>query len=119
MTPDMSVADMLDSFIYIVKGPRVINRKAINWGEAYWLDERQIRRHVYTVSEMRAYFRHRISIKIITHPRFCRERKVTDPFNAWLTHPNRFIALTLSEAMRFADMAARGQIPPRINMEAI
>jgi hypothetical protein len=119
MNPNMSVAEMLDRFIYIVKGSRVIDRKAVDWGRAYWLDERYVKGHVYTVAELKRYFAHRVSIKFKKYPRFGSERIVTDPFGSWLTHPHRFTTPALDDAMLFADAAVRGLFAPRIELDAM
>jgi hypothetical protein len=106
MTPEMSVTQMLDSFVLIAKGSRVIDRKMANWGELYWLPEKEVDHMVFSVANLRIYFGHRRTNR-------------ADPFKEWLTHPLRRSVPTLGEAMKFADAAARGQIAPYIDVEAI
>jgi hypothetical protein len=109
MTPDMSEDAMLNQFIFIVKGSRVIDRTERNWGPLMWLDEKLVKHHVYNLAEMRAYFQHRVR----KHTSLGARIKV-DPFGSWLSSPNRFICQTLTEAMQLADQAARGLLEPRI-----
>lgn len=112
MTPDMSVSEMLNSFIFVTKGSRVIDRHAADWGCCYWLDEKEVRNLVFSVSDLKRYFAHRV-----VKSKWKSDRR--DPFNDWLTHPLKFTATTLHEAMKLAHMAANGGIEPRIDVEAI
>lgn len=111
MTPDMTAAEMLDRFIFIAKGSRIIDRKQTNWGRFLWLDEKYVNNMVYSVAELKRCFAHRV-IK----SKWSMDRR--DPFGDWLKHPQRFIQPTLTDAMRFADEAARGLIQPRIDLSA-
>ncbi|MEI2790469.1 MAG: hypothetical protein V9E93_16550 [Steroidobacteraceae bacterium] len=113
MNPDMSVDAMLDRFVFVVKGSRVIDRTATDWSRWLWYEEKYVKHLVYTLAEMRAYFRHRVRVE-----RWARSPKtVQDPFNAWFMHRDRFTEQTLSDAMRFADRAARGLVEPRIDVD--
>lgn len=112
MKPDMSVSEMLDSFIFIVKGSRVIDRRMTNWGDAYWLPESYSKHMVYSAGDMKRYFAHRV-----VKSKWKSDRR--DPFNDWLINPAKFTAATLAEAMKLADAAARGEIEPRIDVEAL
>ncbi len=113
MTPDMSAHAMLDQFIFIVKGSRVIDRKATDWRQFVWLDDRLVKHHVYSLAEMRAYFRHRIKRRMS----YGKHVGTDDPFGSWMTHPHRFTEPTLSAAMQFADKAARGEVEPRVDLD--
>jgi hypothetical protein len=116
MNPNMSVIEMLDSFIFVVKGSRVIDRKATDWSKAYyrayWMGEKYVRDKVYTFSELKKYFSHRV-VKSEWRP----ERR--DPFKDWFMNPLRFTCQTPLDAMEFAAMAARGHFEPLINIDAI
>lgn len=113
MTPDMSVTEMLDSFIYIVSGSKVIDRKdrrITDWGQAYWLPEKYVKHIVYSMSDLKKYFAHRVIKSKWKHEK-------RDPFNDWFAHPRRITAATLGDAMKFADAAARGLIEPYIDID--
>ncbi len=110
MTPDMSVAEMLDSFVYIAKGSKVIDRRMTNWGQAYWFPEKEVKHMVFSMADLKKYFFHRV-IK----PKWKHEKR--DPFNDWFAHPRRFTAATLGDAMKFADAAARGLVEPYIDID--
>ncbi len=93
MTPEMSTLEMLDSFILIVKGSRIIDLNELDWGDAYWQDDNHVRGLVYKVGELKLYFAHRV---------FTSKYRCVDPFNDWLIHRLRLIAPTLRDAMRLA-----------------
>lgn len=119
MNPDMPVYEMVDCFIYVVKGSRVIDRTATDWGQWQWHDEKYVKHHIYTLAELRRYFRHRVQVKVTRWPRYGSEKKVYDPFNEWFMHPRRFTQPTLSAAMQFANRAARGLVEPWIDIEGM
>ena len=106
MTPDMSVTEMLDSFVFIAKGSRVIDRKMVNWDLLSWLSEEEMEYVVFSVADLRMYFAPRRTGRI-------------DPFKEWLTHRYRRSVPTFGNALQFVAAAARGQIAPYIDVEAI
>ncbi len=110
MHPNMSVCDMVDSFIFIMKGSRVINRHATDWGDISYFPPQFYKDRVYTLAEMKRLFAHRVHKS---------KWKATDPFQDWLNHPRRLTAVTLHEAMALADRIARGLISPIIDVDAI
>ena len=114
MTPDMSVSEMLDSFIYIARGSCVIDRRDRDWALAAWqLSEKYIRQnYVYSAGDLKRYFAHRVVKSKWKHER-------RDPFGDWLMNPAKFTAATLADAMKLADAAARGKIEPRIDVDAM
>lgn len=101
MTPEMSTLEMLDSFILIVKGSRIIDRNELDWGDAYWQNDNHVRGLVYTVGELKRYFAHRV---------FKSKYKsdCADPFNDWLLHRFKLTAPTLRDAMRLAYNVSEG-----------
>lgn len=113
MKPDMSVSDMLDSFIYIARGSCVIDRRDRDWALAAWqLSEKYIRQnYVYSAGDLKRYFAHRV-----VKSKWKSDRR--DPFNDWLMNPAKFTAATLSEAIKLADTVARGQVESRINIDS-
>jgi hypothetical protein len=114
MKPDMPNYEMLNSFVFIAHGSRVIDRKERDWRRADWLhSEKYIRKNmVYTVADLKRFFAHRVVKSKWTYER-------RDPFNDWLKDPRKFTAATLAEAIDFADAAARGNVEPRIDIESI
>jgi hypothetical protein len=102
----MSVEAMLDRFIFIVKGSRVIDRMELDWGQFVWLDDKFVKSHVYSTADMRRYFGHR-------------RTRFKDPFAEWMANPRRTTVATLTQAMQFADRAARGLVAPRIDINSI
>lgn len=106
MTPDMSVTEMVDSFVYVVKGSKVIDRRMTDWGQAYWAPEGYIKHMVLSLADMRTYFGHR-------------RTKWSDPIKEWLKHPSRLTAPSLADAMKLADAVKRGEIEPIIDVDAI
>lgn len=108
MHPDMSLNEILNSFIFITKGSCVINRHQTDWREASFLPRKVITAAwVYSKADMKNYFAHRV-----------RQSKWDkgDPFTDWLKHPRRLTVLTLDEAMTLADRIARGLVPPTIDL---
>lgn len=113
MKPDMSVSEMLDSFIYIAHGSSVIDRKERDWPLAAWqFSDKYVRRNfVYSVGDLKRYFAHRV-----VKSKWASDRR--DPLNDWLTNPRKFAVATLGDAIKLADAAARGQVEPRIVLDS-
>lgn len=112
MTPDMSVGEMLDRFILIAKGSRVIDRKETSWGKYLWLDDKLVKSMVYSVPDLKTLFAHRV-----VKSKYAYERR--DPLGDWLKHPHKFTAASLFDAMKLADDAARGNVQPRIHLNTL
>lgn len=106
MTPDMSVPAMLDRFIYVVKGSRIIDRTATDWGRWHLCNDNYVKHMVYSLSDLKRYFSHR-------------RTRFEDPFDKWFKHKDRFTAPNLVEAMRLADLASKGFVEPRIDVDQI
>lgn len=113
MKPDMSVSEMLESFIYIAHGSCVIDRKERDWPLAAWqFSDKYVRRNfVYSVGDLKRYFAHRV-----VKSKWASDRR--DPLNDWLTDPRKFTVATLADAIKLAADAARGQVEPRIELSS-
>lgn len=108
MKPKMSVSQMLNSFIFIVKGSRVIDLTEANWSNLRWVDDRFVKDKVYSLSELRQHFAY--------PPRASKWNST--PLEQWLAHPRRMTAPTLSDAMRLADEITRGLVQPPTDLRA-
>jgi uncharacterized protein (DUF885 family) len=96
---------MVDSFIYIVKGSRVLDRTCnADWRVLRHAKESYANSHVINMADLRRYFSHRRS-------------RYRDDLDKWFNDPRRLTVATLSEALKLADEAARGLIPPRIDVD--
>lgn len=101
MTPNMSLDEMLDSFIYVVKGSRVLDRFSTDWSRWLWLEEKYFGHLVYTVGDLKGYFARNES----------RRR-----FAAWMENPHRMSSMTIGQAVWFAADLSRGNFVPRIDV---
>lgn len=107
MSPDMSVNAMVNSFIYIVKGSRVLHRKCgVDWRILRFAKESYASSYVLTMANLRSYFSER-------------RTRYNDPVRDWFNHRHRITVATLSEALKFADEFQQGLIEPIIDVDAM
>lgn len=99
---------MLSSFIYIVKGSRVIDRcDPVDWAAARWMPNEFAKRRSYSMADLKIFFAYR------------RSPYSTHRLDQWMAHKHRLTASTLFEAMTLADKIAKGLFEPIIDVDAI